>query len=161
MVLLGNRKTVLPIQRIPCLLLCLPLPNTISQQTLAIFFNIIHGRNDGAQCAPMILEVHSSLGGVRNTRIRAINLRHLHKSPVKSPGMLDHVSLQKTDPAAINPVGHPIAGDGGLLLPINQNLLLPETEQSILRNHRPAHIVLLTRAATISPLNPHNLDCDA
>jgi hypothetical protein len=109
----------------------------------------------------MILVVHFSLGGVRNMRIRAKNLRHLHKSPVKLPGMLDQVALQKTDPTAINPVGHPIAGDGGLLLPINQNLLLPETEQSILLDHRPTHIVLLARAATISPLNPHNLDSDA
>ena len=109
----------------------------------------------------MILVVHFPLRSVGNTRIRTKNLCRLLESPVESPGMLYHVALQKTDPTAINPVGHPIAGDGGLLLPINQNLLLPETDQSILRDNRPAHIVLLTRAATISPLNPHNLDCDA
>ena len=68
------------------------------------------------------------LGGIRNTRIRTKNLCHLHKSPIESPGMLDHMALQKTDPTAINPVGHPIAGDGGLLLPVNKNLRLPETE---------------------------------
>jgi len=109
----------------------------------------------------MILVMHSPLRSVRNTRIRAKNLCHLHKSPIEAPGMLYHVALQKTDPTTINPVGHPIAGDGSLLLPIHQNLFLPETEQGILLDHRPTHIVLLTRAATISPLNPHNLDRDA
>lgn len=109
----------------------------------------------------MIMVVHFSLRRVTAERVRAENLCHLHESPVEAPGMFYHVAFQKNHATTINPIGHPIAGDAGLLFPIHQNLLPPEAQQSILLHHLPTHIVLLTRAATIAFLNPHNLDDDA
>ena len=109
----------------------------------------------------MIMVEHFSLRRVTAMRVRTKNLCHLHKSPVEASGMFYHVALQKPHATTINPIGHLIAGDDGLLFPINQNLHPLEAQQSILLHYLPTHIVLLTRAATITLLNPHNLNNDA
>ncbi len=51
--------------------------------------------------------------------------------------------------------------DAFYLTNIDQNLLPPEAQQSILLHHLPTHIVLLTRSATIAFLNLHNLNDNA
>ncbi len=67
----------------------------------------------------MIMVVHFSLCQVTVARVQAENLCHLHESPVKAPGMFHHVVLQKTHATTINPIGHLIAGNEGLLFPIH------------------------------------------
>jgi hypothetical protein len=89
------------------------------------------------------------------------DLCYLHESPVKTPGMPQHVAFQKTNATTIDPVRHPNAGNRGLLVPLNLNLHSSQPQQSILLHHQPTRIVLLAGAPTVPLLDPHNLDDDS
>jgi hypothetical protein len=118
-----------------------PLCHLLVINVLTFIVHAANHRQAGDDCckaAPLILVVYLMFCQVTGARIR-VKTGHLHQRPVVMGSVFDHVTLEKANTAAVNPVSHPNSSNRHLLPPLNHDLHLP----------KPDHHVWLHQLATV------------
>ncbi len=106
----------------------LPLCHLLVVSVLTFIVHAANHRQAGDGCckaAPLILVVDPTFCQVIGARISVKNTGHLRQCPVVTRGMFDHVTLEKANTAAVDPVSHPNSSNLRLLPPLNQDLQMP------------------------------------